>query len=55
MKTYKIIDIMGDFSLLVNKEIKANNNEEAKKIIMDEIKDNINKYLYPVVEVKDEI
>lgn len=55
MKTYKIIDIIGEFSLLVDKEIKANNDEEVKEIIMNEIKDNINKYLYPVVEVKDEI
>ena len=55
MKTYKIIEIMGDFELLVNKEIQANNDEEAKKLIVKEIKDNMEKYLYPVVEVKDEI
>ena len=45
---------MGHFDLLVDKEFKANNDEEAKKIIMDEIKDNINEYLYPVVEVSDD-
>lgn len=52
MNNYKIIEIMGDFSLLINKEIKADSDEEAKKQIMDEIKNNMDKYLYPVVEVK---
>ena len=50
MKEYKIIEIMGDFNLLVNSTIKADNEEEVKKLIMDSIKDNINSYLFPVVE-----
>lgn len=55
MKIYKLIDIIGDFNVIVGKEIKASNDEEAKKLIIDEVKNNIDKYLYPVVEVKDEI
>ncbi len=50
MKEYKIVEIMGDFSLLVNSTIKADNDEEVKKIIMETIKDNMDKYLYPVIE-----
>ena len=55
MKTYKIIDIIGNFDLLVDKEIKASDEEAAKKLIMDDIKNNIEKYLYPAVEVEDEV
>ena len=52
MKEYNIVEIMGDFSLLINHKVYAENDEEAKEQIMDEIKNNMDKYLYPVVEVK---
>ena len=50
MKEYKIIEIMGDFSTLINNIVKAENEEHAKKEIIENIKDNIDKYLYAVVE-----
>ena len=53
MKSYKIIEIMGNFELLINHKVLAENDEEAKKQIMEEIKNNIDKYLYPVVEVEE--
>lgn len=50
MKNYKIIEIMGDFSVLVNNTIQAENEENAKKIVIETIKENIDKYLYACVE-----
>lgn len=49
MKNYKIIEIMEDFSILINESIKPINIEEAKKVNED-IKNDIDKYLYAVVE-----
>ena len=50
MQAYKIIDIMGDFSLLVDIELEATNIEEAKELAMKLVKENIDKYVWPVVE-----
>lgn len=50
MQDYKIIDIMGNFETMVGKTLSANNIEEAKKLIIEDIKENIDKYLYAVVE-----
>ena len=52
MKEYNIIEIMGNFETLVNHKVFARDLEDAKKQIIDEIKNNMDKYLYPVVEVK---
>lgn len=53
MKSYKIIDVLGDFELLIDHKVYANNDEEAKKQIMKEISNNIDNYLYSVVEVEE--
>ena len=52
MKEYKIVEIMGNFETLVNQKVFARDLEDAKEQIMDEIRCNMDKYLYPVVEVK---
>ena len=54
MKNYKIIEIIGDFSVLVNTNIQAENEENAKKIVIENIRENIDKYLYACVEEGDE-
>lgn len=48
---YKVIEIMGNFETLIGKEISASDYEEVKEIIVNEIKNNFDKYLYPVIEV----
>ena len=50
MQTYKIIDIMGDFSLLIDIELEASNINEAKELVMKLVKENIDKYVWPVME-----
>lgn len=50
MKEFKIIEIMGNFDLLVNTKVKANDREEAKKEVMKHIQEHINEYMYAVVE-----
>lgn len=50
MKNYKIIEVMGDFDTLVNSTIQANTLEHAKQLVMKEVQDNINKYMYACVE-----
>lgn len=50
MQTYKIVDIMGDFSLLVDFEIEANSEEEAKEIAMNIVKENVDNYMWAVVQ-----
>lgn len=52
MNSYKIVEIMGDFSTLINEEIIADNLEEAKKYAIEMIKNDIDKYLYAVMEEK---
>ena len=54
MKEYKIVEIMGDFSTLIDTKVKASDDNEAKKLIIKNIKDNIDKYLYAVVAEVDE-
>lgn len=53
MKEYKIVEIMGDFSTLVNSKVKADSIEEAKKMILENIKINIDNYLYSVIEEEE--
>ena len=53
MKFYKIIEIMGNFETLINHEFMADNEKEVKKMILKDIKDNIDKYLYAVVEERE--
>ena len=53
MKEYKIIEIMGDFSTLINVEFEALSLEDAKSMVLDTIKRDIDKYMYAVVEEKD--
>ena len=48
MKKYKIIEIMGNFETLVGTTIEAKTSEEAKELIMKHLKDNLDKYMYPV-------
>ena len=55
MKTFKVIDIIGNFDLLIGKEIKADTMEEANKIVMEIVKEHINEYLYSVVDEIEEI
>lgn len=50
MNEYKIIEIMGDFSTLVGDTILADDNEEAKKLVLLDIEEHIKNYLYAVVE-----
>lgn len=50
MKNYKIIEIMGDFNVLINSIILATDIEDAKAKAIKEVQDNINKYMYACVE-----
>ena len=54
MKEYKIVEIMGDFSTLVNTSINSATMEEAKDMVIQKVKNEIDKYLYAVVcEMED--
>lgn len=50
MKTFKIIEIMGDFSTLIDEEILADNIDDAKRYAIEMIRNDIDKYLYAVME-----
>lgn len=50
MQDYKIIDVMGNFETMVGKIISAKNVEDAKEFVIEYIRENIDKYLYAVVE-----
>ena len=39
---------MGNFETLVGTTIEAKTSEEAKELIMKHLKDNLDKYMYPV-------
>lgn len=52
MNNYKIVGYIGDFSVLTGQEIKADSKEEAKKIAIEIVKNEIDKYLYSIVEEK---
>jgi len=55
MKTFRVIDIIGNFDLLIGKEIKADTMEDANKIAIEIVKEHINEYLYSVVDEVEEI
>lgn len=50
MKTYKIVEIMGNFSVLVDTTIQAHDEKEAKEKAMQEVKKILDNYMYAVVE-----
>ena len=50
MNSYKIIEIMGDFSTLIDEEIIADNIDDAKRYAIEMIRNDIDKYLYAVME-----
>lgn len=50
MNSYKIVEIMGDFSTLIDEEIIADNIDDAKRYAIEMIKNDIDKYLYAVME-----
>ena len=54
MNTYKVLEIMGNFESLINHEFIADSEQEANKMILEDIKANIDKYLYAVLEEKGE-
>lgn len=54
MKTYKVEDIIEYFDIFIGDEVEANNEAEAKELILDEIMDNIGNYIdIEVVEIEE--
>ena len=55
MKTYKVVDIINYFSVFIDDEVEANDEIEAKELILNEIIDNIGSYIDIEVIEKDEV
>ena len=54
-KNYKVVAIIGDFEGLVGKVLAATSEEDVKEQIKEYLRENIDKYLYPVVdEIKED-
>ena len=55
MKTYKVVDIINYFTVFIDDEVEANDEIEAKELILNEIIDNIGSYIDIEVIEKDEV
>lgn len=54
MKTYRVVDIFGTFGFLLDEEVEAMDETEAKEYILNEILDDIGNYIDIDVEEVEE-